>query len=466
MRSRLSFTVLLISVAGAACLKPWSGEGTYRCNADETCPRDFTCDDGLCCKVDGTPACPTLPNTNGTCPGDGTPKVYFRDEDGDLDGNEKISRVFCRAPLNPGWVLTSTDCDDLDKTINLQSVEVCNGKDDNCNRQLDEGLPNLRPFYPDEDGDGHGVVDGGVMACAAPPGFVEELGDCDAFDPSKFQGAPELCNNLDDDCDGRTDDQEDSPFQDSNTDRFPCTVSNASGVCSAGLFRCVTSQPGQVVRECRSVATPSREVCDGLDNDCANGVDDRPGCGGPRSLINTAGVTYRAQRLTSSAQLMSTCQANLAGTAEAVSSTGATWTGGAAGYHVWSIEAPPGVLWDLSRAESVLRLKFGATFNATTATGGAWGDPGAGAGFNPVIYLCGQNDTDFIRYRITSVANAFKLNDTAFDQLMPLNNSSPTWIVGIGSGFDTSRVRRIEVLLFTQTSGFTVTFDPATGMLP
>ena len=48
---------------------------------------------------------------------------------------------------------------------------------------------------------------------------------------------------------------------------------------------------------------------------------------------------------------------------------------------------------------------------------------------------------------------------------MPRNNSSPTWIVGIGSGFDTSRVKRIEVLLFTQlATTFTIGFDSSTGM--
>ena len=89
-----------------------------------------------------------------------------------------------------------------------------------------------------------------------------------------------------------------------------------------------------------------------------------------------------------------------------------------------------------------------------------------GGPFNPVVYLCGTNDTDFIRYRITNSASAFKLNDTSFDRVLPLNNSSATWLVGIGSGFDTSRVKRIEVLVFTASSDFTITFQPATGMGP
>jgi len=113
-----------------------------------------------------------------------------------------------------------------------------------------------------------------------------------------------------------------------------------------------------------------------------------------------------------------------------------------------------------------LKLNFTATGTAVTGAGGLWGDPAAGAGYNPVIYLCGVNPADFIRYRITSPPSAFRLNDTLFDQVLPLNNSSNLWLVGVGSGFDTKKVKRIEVLVFTQTPDFTITFQNATGFLP
>jgi len=308
-----------------------------------------------------------------------------------------------------------------------------------------------------------------VPACMAPPGYSALPGDCAPLDPSKFPGAEEQCNNLDDDCDGVPDTME-MTFADSDgpgTSRFPCTVSGAAGVCKPGTFRCVV-QGNQVQRLCKSLNSPSREVCDGLDNDCTGGVDEAPKCGGPRALIGAPGVLYRAQRLSSGAALTTSCQANLAGTAQTVSADGKTWHGLVAGYHVWSVEAPANTTWDLSKLDAQLHLSFTATAAAVAATGGRWGSPGppVNGAFNPVVYLCGERDTDFIRYRIVAPADAFRLDDTSFDKVLPLNNSSATWLVGIGSGFDTSKVKRIEVLTSTQSTDFTITFDNATGMGP
>ena len=466
----LAVLTLLAALTSSSCLRAWDEGGPWACSEGSVCPRGYTCDDEVCCKPGSTPTCPTLPLPGGRCV-EGEPKVYFQDADGDGDGNEKVSRVFCRAPHRlpgkPVWVLSGRDCDDTRADIFFGAPELCNGKDDNCDRVIDEGLPNLQNFYRDEDGDGVGNTAELVPACMAPPGYSTLPGDCAPLDPSKFPGAAEQCNNLDDDCDGVPDTSE-TNFVDSDTAataRFPCTVPGAAGVCQAGTFRCEV-QGTQVRRVCRSVNTPSREVCDGLDNDCTGGVDEAPKCGGPRALIGAAGVVYRGQHLTSGSQLTTTCQANLPGTASTVSADGRTWSSAVAGYHVWSAQAPAGTTWDLSKLDAELRLSFTATAAAVATAGGIWGDPSTGGPFNPVVYLCGQNDFDFIRYRIAPAASAFRLNDTSFDRLMPLNNSSSTWLVGIGSGFDTSRVKRIEVVVFTQSTNFTITFQPTTGMGP
>ncbi|MFZ5442283.1 MAG: putative metal-binding motif-containing protein [Myxococcota bacterium] len=474
---RAPLLLLLALATLPACLTPWTSSGPWKCSEDDTCPGSYVCDDGVCCLPGGEPACPTLPLPSGGCGDGGVARVYFRDGDGDGDGNEKLSRVFCAPPTRPGWVLTGTDCDDSDRAINASSPEVCNGRDDNCNRVLDEGLPTQLPFFPDEDGDGVGVLDAGVMACMAPPGYTAvQQDDCARYDPAKHPGADELCNNLDDDCDGVPDTAEArfADADDATSRRFPCNT-GAPGVCAAGTFRCVPGGGG-VVRECRplATATASREVCDGLDNDCDGATDEAPECGGPTAsgatrLVGNPDLTYAAVRVSGS-ELLNRCQANRVGTPMTVSNTGTTWSGTAGGseyYHVWSAQAPPGVLWDLSKLNLRLRIKFDATAVGGNATRGAWGDPSTGDGFNPVIYLCGEDDFDFIRYRITQPAAAFKLNDTAFDQVLPLNNSSSTWLVGTGSGFDTSKVKRIEVLVFSLASSFTITFDPqATGTLP
>ena len=113
-RGERSLLVLLLLTA-SSCLTAWDVGGPWACGEGDVCPDGYTCDDLVCCKPGGTPACPTLPLPGGRC-ADGEPKVYFQDLDGDGDGNEKVSRVFChpphKVPGRPVWVLSGGDCDD------------------------------------------------------------------------------------------------------------------------------------------------------------------------------------------------------------------------------------------------------------------------------------------------------------------------------------------------------------------
>ena len=61
--------------------------------------------------------------------------------------------------------------------VNPGATEVCNGTDDNCDGQIDEGVQSL--FYLDADGDTYGDPTTGVQACAAPTGYVSDNNDCD-----------------------------------------------------------------------------------------------------------------------------------------------------------------------------------------------------------------------------------------------------------------------------------------------
>ncbi len=60
-------------------------------------------------------------------------------------------------------------------------------------------------YFRDADGDGKGDKYRPVYGCTILPGFVADSTDCDDTNPSLYPGAPEICNGLDDDCDGITD---------------------------------------------------------------------------------------------------------------------------------------------------------------------------------------------------------------------------------------------------------------------
>lgn len=453
--------VLALGFAGAgggACLKAWDLGGPWACSAGETCPNGFTCDDGVCCKPGSSPSCPTLPAPNGSCE-TGEAQLYFEDRDGDGAGNPRVSIIRCRAPLKGGWVRDGTDCDDADLSVHPGGDEACDGRDNNCNGVIDEGLTPQDTYWRDTDGDGYGQPGTEVQACAAPPGMVlQGEADCAPFDPSKHPNATESCNGLDDNCDGMPD-QPGAAFADTGA-AFPCRTGK-SGICADGVFACTAKGAG-VERTCQSLRNQTRETCNLVDDDCNGTVDDRPACLGPVSLRGVTGASYGAKRLTSTSTLNVACQKNTAGVAETVSANGATWNGVSPGFHVWWIEVPAADAWDLSAPNAKLRLDFTASIPSSTLNGGAWGNRSMGAAANPVVYLCGATDGEVIRY-VASSTNDLSDNEMSFSSVLQLNNLSGPWTTGRGSGFDTSRVRRVEVMLWNQAGDFTVTFSTTSG---
>ncbi len=404
-----------------------------------------------------------MPNPNGRCADGSEPVLYFADQDGDGDGNPRLTAVRCHRPQVGRWSTTGTDCDDTKASIVFGGPESCDGLDNNCDGVIDEGLTPQQPFYLDLDGDGFGQTSQVVSACAAPPGYVDGGADCSPFDAAKFPGAPESCNGLDDNCNGVPDAQE-PPGAFADTDSpshpFPC-LTDQPGQCQAGVFRCEALSDAGVQRRCVALASPTREVCDGLDNNCDGTIDEQPACGGPASLLNVAGATYAAQRLTSTTNLATRCQKNEPGVAETATAAG-TWSGGGQAFHVWSVEAPAGETWDLSNSNATLRVLLSAVASGVSPTRGAWGDPTNSDAINPVVYLCGS-DSDIMRYRVASTANALKLNDTSFDRSLQLKGVGSQWLIGQGSGFDTTRVKRVELVLFTYATSFTITVAPDAG---
>ncbi len=88
-------------------------------------------------------------------------------------------------------------------------TEVCDGVDNDCDGDIDEGLD--QTWYADTDGDGFGDPEAPTQACAQPDDHVPDDTDCDDADSSVHPGAAERCNEADDDCDTEVD--EDLPLQ-------------------------------------------------------------------------------------------------------------------------------------------------------------------------------------------------------------------------------------------------------------
>ena len=128
-------------------------------------------------------------------------RTWYIDQDEDGFGAEDdVPTYGCEQP--DGYVEQKGDCDDFDRTVFPGAVEQCDGVDNNCNAEVDEGLERLL-VYADDDGDGFGDPDTSQEACVVQPGFVDNGDDCDDDNPFfRQKGDAEIpYNGVDDNCD-------------------------------------------------------------------------------------------------------------------------------------------------------------------------------------------------------------------------------------------------------------------------
>ena len=239
-------------------------------------PADEDCDD-----ADGE----VFPGADEVCDGvdndcngevdEGVTTTYYLDSDADGYGDDAGAVEACEAPEDTSEV--GGDCDDGDPEVSPAATERCNEVDDDCDGEVDEDVQET--WYADADDDGFGDASTTTEDCDPPEGFVADPTDCDDTDAAVNPEATEVCNSLDDDCDGLVDDDDDSLdlstattwYADADTDGYgDAAVSTVACEAPAGFV----DDDADCDDSSAAVSPAGREVCDEIDNDCDGLVDD------------------------------------------------------------------------------------------------------------------------------------------------------------------------------------------------
>ena len=225
-------------------------------NFGEACQVDSECASGLClvlptgsictqpCITDCPEGYACAPGMISTAPSIDTcaPSDFCEDTDGDTYG---------RGPACPGL-----DCDDTNARLNTISAELCDNRDNDCDGLVDEEVATDGESC---DSGSLGICQQGTLACSR--------GNNECV-PLQTAGV-ESCNGVDDDCDGETDENADGEVLTSECYGGPLGTAGI-GICQVGLRFCDAGAfgdcDGQILPG-TEVCNGLDDDCDGLVDD-------------------------------------------------------------------------------------------------------------------------------------------------------------------------------------------------------
>jgi hypothetical protein len=260
------------------------GCGGGKCKADEDCSAGFFCrSDGFChagCRINIECKLGEV-CVNNEC------RTAQIDNDGD------------------GWPVP-LDCDDNDRLVNPAAVEICdNGKDDNCDGRIDEE-PCMK--FECTPGTRRDCYDGDPKTLEAPNALCRKgqqvcsnkgtWGDCQG----QVLPTNELCDGIDNNCDGLIDrDEKGNPIT-RNCYSGPEGTAN-QGICRMGKQICTDGKWG----ECADEILPREETCNGLDDNC-DGKVDNPDLEGSGCNTGQSGVCAKGRWVCDAKEQKLVCQ--------------------------------------------------------------------------------------------------------------------------------------------------------------
>ena len=162
--------------------------------------------------------------------------------------------------------------------IHPNAEELCNGIDENCNAEIDEGASSDGTVYfADEDEDGFGDPNVTWSGCAVMSGYVENSDDCNDNNEAIYPEAQEFCNEQDDDCDEEIDEAgsvgEETWYADEDNDGFGDDNNTTVACFSLNGFVEIS---GDCADDNADINPTATETCETEEDDNCNGDNNEP----------------------------------------------------------------------------------------------------------------------------------------------------------------------------------------------
>ncbi|MCS6990516.1 MAG: MopE-related protein [Chitinophagales bacterium] len=199
--------------------------------------------------------------------------TWYADLDSDGYGDPSSSTTSCW-PIWPYTATNNTDCDPLNWIVNPGATEVCDGLDNNCDGNTDEGYL-ITSWYADYDYDGYGDPNNSITGCSSSwPYTTTDNTDCDPWNSSVYPGAYEWCDYMDNNCNGQID-------EGYNTTWYADMDGDSYGNPNSFVVSCYPYWPYYNMNntDCddgnAAVNPGAAEVCfNGIDDNCSGSVDE------------------------------------------------------------------------------------------------------------------------------------------------------------------------------------------------
>ncbi len=211
-------TTLTLSLSGGAFSLCEAGWNIIESDNGQEGENNFPRDEDLDGITDLEDNCPTVENADqldSDLDGRGDECDDCPGFDDTLDGDEDGFPDDCdNCPLEPqpnqrdedgdGWGFMC-ECDDLEPLVYPEADEICDGLDNDCDEDIDEEATDAQTWYYDSDFDQEGDAFNSITSCDQPNGYTLDGSDCNDGDPAINTLAIEVCDDVDNDCDGDVD---------------------------------------------------------------------------------------------------------------------------------------------------------------------------------------------------------------------------------------------------------------------